>query len=213
VRGADDGYDLETLAPIEDSLPQRTRPRRKVSFHLSRRWVAVAAVLLGVGVIVGVSIWRHGARDPQNGDAELLTTPSTIGTETLVRRCETISARVAPRNSGIGTSPLDAANARQALERAHEPIPAWLATLDDTEELAECLFSAASQSAGPMPTIVCPNGDIIAVGPSRPPTMYAVDVHLDTVRLPGIQYLRPVGGPTVPKPGPWVGLDTPSRAP
>jgi hypothetical protein len=151
-------------------------------------------------------------REQRNTDAELLYTPTTIGIDTLARRCKAISPRVAPGTTGISTSDLDVASVRDAFERAHKTAPAWLATLDGDTVLAECSFNAATQAAGPAATIVCPDGHIVQVDRSLPATMYAVDAHLDAVRLPAVHYLFP-GAKTTTPPAPCAGLDASSRAP
>jgi hypothetical protein len=88
-----DGGDLETLAPVDESgpPPPPQGPRQEFSFRPSRRSIAVAAVALVVGALVGVALGRntvHG-RDHNGASAgtalaavPLAPTPTTEATTT-----------------------------------------------------------------------------------------------------------------------------------
>jgi hypothetical protein len=135
-------------------------------------------------------------------------TPTTTVIDTFAPRCSAVGPRLG-FDPMATTSMITVATARSALERAHEPVPPWLASLDGSGRLALCEFTATTPTTGVTPTTVCPNGDVAEVGPSPPVVMYAVDANETAARLPGMQYLLPPGVTVPPRPGPCVGLGAP----
>jgi hypothetical protein len=106
--------------------------------------------------------------------------------ETFSARCAKVAPRLGFGSLVTGTSDIRAADARAALKRASNAIPAVLATIDGQQLLALCEFRSTSTSV--TPTSVCPDGSRVDV---RPLILYAVDAHLNASRLPDVQYLFP----------------------
>ena len=149
------------------------------------------------------------ARIDPSSASRVPETPTTTAADkerdALSRRCTAVAPRLGFSPETSISSTITAANARSALQRGHEPVPVALSAIAADERLALCYLTSAPFPDPTSPTTVCPNGDPAEIG-SAPETMYAVDAHLNTFKLPGLQYLIPPGMTVPTTPGPSAGL-------
>jgi hypothetical protein len=153
---------------------------------------------------------RVAARIDPSSVSRMPETPTTTATDALMqtfsKRCDAVGPRLGfgRSMSGVTMFPVDAV--RSGFERAHEPVPSELATLDGRQQIAGCYFTTENPLRHTSPTTICPNGDHADVDPAPPDVMFVVDGSLKAFRFPGIQYLVPTGMTVPPTPGPCVGL-------
>jgi hypothetical protein len=143
-----------------------------------------SSILFALSICAAVA----GCSSSKDNTTRLASTQPSLEAQLRMadQRCRALAThRPNPPGRLSGTTRMTMRDARAALDRARQPIPALWKNASDTEVLAVCEYDTTEASTT-LPTTRCPNGQTVQIPPDPlgSATAYLVDSRGTRVSLP-----------------------------